>query len=139
MSSVWLAVLGCEPTDQRSFPAVGLSGRTTNGASMCGIRTPSPGGFRPQRVAMSVDDLPFAVLAPVDVRDPQDDRADGAAVEGHRGPLEPDRVGEIPADPRREQLELVLAAVGEPRGDRPERVADLVPATGACRSVGAEE
>jgi hypothetical protein len=54
---------------------------------------------------MALDDLPLAVLAPFDVRDPEDVRLHRAAVDGHRGAFIADRVGQVTAHARGDEVE----------------------------------
>lgn len=54
---------------------------------------------------MAVDDLPLPVLPTVHVRDPESVRTDRATVNGHLTALVADRVGQIAADARGNEVE----------------------------------
>ena len=60
---------------------------------------------------MAVDDLPVAVLATVDLGDPQGVRVDWDAVDRHRGVFQLDRVGQVAADAGGEDLDALVSAV----------------------------
>jgi len=63
---------------------------------------------------VAVDDLPLAVLAAVDVGDPQRVRLVRDAVAGVCGVFEADRVRQVPADAGGDKVEALRGAVGEP-------------------------
>jgi hypothetical protein len=86
---------------------------------------------------VAVDDLPQAVLASVDVGDPQG-VSGGLAVGDDGLVLEADRVGEVGARTGRYQLELVLAQARETAGEPAESTAHLGPPASA-RHCGAEQ
>src|SRR5205809_1050351 len=82
-------------------------------------------------VGVTMDDLPLAVLAAVDVGDAQGVRLERNAVPGHRGVFVADRVGQVATDTRGDKLEAIRGAVGEVRGERAEELAHLVPSAHA--------
>src|SRR4051812_20949721 len=89
-------------------------------------------------VAVAVDDLPLAALAAVDVRHANDVRLHGPALDRDAVPLIADRVGEVAARTRSDELVLVVREAREAPGQPAERRAELVPAL-LRDAVGAEE
>ena len=77
-------------------------------------------------VGVAVDDLPLAVLAAIDMGDPQGNRRDRAAVHGEGGVLVADGVGQVPAGPGGHQLQAEVGAVGEPGRQPAEGLARLL-------------
>ncbi len=63
---------------------------------------------------MAVDDLPFAVLAPVDVGDADRDRRDGTAVDGPVEAFEAHGIGEVAANVGDLDIKSKVADVGRP-------------------------
>jgi hypothetical protein len=72
-------------------------------------------------IAVAVDDLPLAVLAPVDMCDAKVVRLGRTAIDGARGMLIADRVGKVTTRACGHEFEAVVAANRKPRRDPPER------------------
>ena len=77
---------------------------------------------------MTVNDLPLAVLAPVDMRDAQGVRLEWSAIPRHRSVLVSGRIGQVPTDACGDEVEAVCRAVGEPRRQPAKELACLIPA-----------
>jgi len=84
-------------------------------------------------VGVTMDDLPLAVLAAVDVGDAQGKWLDRDAVHGHRDVLVADRIGQVRTHTCGDELEAIGGAVGEPRCDPAEATAHLVPSAHALQ------
>jgi hypothetical protein len=81
-------------------------------------------------VGMAVDDLPLAILAAVEVGDPQGQRRDRAAVHGEDDVFIAEGVGQVPAGAGGHQLEAVVGEVGEPRRQPVEGLGHLLGSDG---------
>src|SRR5689334_10655663 len=90
-----------------------------------------------QEIAVPVHQAPFAVLAPVGVRDADRHRLRLAPVHGHRTPFVPHRVSEVAAGVD-DQVVAAQFPAAEPAGDPAERLAQLVPSP-LARAPRAEE
>jgi hypothetical protein len=88
-------------------------------------------------VSVTMDDLPLAVFAAIDMRHAQAIRLERNANPRGRGMFVADCIGQIPADAGGDELEAVGGAVGVSRPEPAEDLAHLIPAPrGPC---GAEQ
>src|SRR5919198_131437 len=79
-------------------------------------------------VGVAVNDLPFAVLSAVDMRDTDRDRLDRATGDGCPKTLETPRISHVTADLNDLDVEPKVAHIRESRRDPGKRLAQLVPA-----------
>ncbi|HEV8192118.1 MAG TPA: hypothetical protein VGP82_11640 [Ktedonobacterales bacterium] len=82
---------------------------------------------------MTVGDLPLAALAPIDMGDAQRVRLGRDAVNGHGRVFIADCIGKVPTEARSHEVEGERGAVGEPRSQPTEGLADLLSARNAFR------
>jgi hypothetical protein len=78
-------------------------------------------------VAVLVDDLPLAVLAPVGMRQPDGVGRQRSAVHAHAEPCDAGGPRDIAIHIERDELVADVAAAGEPRRDGPEGRLEHVP------------
>ena len=76
---------------------------------------------------MSMDDLPLAVLAAIDMCNPKDVRLWRSAIDGDSLAFVADCICEVTADPRGKELKFILAAIGESRRDLAEGTTYVLP------------
>src|SRR4029079_15516350 len=92
-------------------PPTGFGNVRPSPGTLTNARRPSA-TTRLRVVSMAMDDLPLAVLAPVDVGDADGDRLDRAAGDGPVEALEAEGVGQVAADADHFDIEAEVAHVG---------------------------